>query len=124
MDEIESKNDKREQIALSNEASKKIDHWIDQAETKCNVRLSRRAMLNWYILKSPENLSQSEITNISRRFYDTEKHLKSLIRKIRKAKEDGDISELEVVVKQRKNESRKDVDTNANSSEQTELPDL
>lgn len=98
----EKQNKSRENVALESIPSQKLDRWIEQAEQKCNVRLSRKAMLNWYLLKSPENLSSSDLGQISEKFYDEEKFLLNLIRKVRDAKKTGAEASVEVIVRQRR----------------------
>lgn len=98
----EKKNKARENVALESIPSQKLDRWIEQAEQKCNVRLSRKAMLNWYLAKSPENLSSSDLSQISEKFYDEERFLLNLIRKVRVAKKTGAEANVEVVVRQRR----------------------
>jgi len=118
----EKKNKTRENVALESIPSQKIDRWIEQAEQKCNVRLSRKAMLNWYLTKSPENLSSSDLSQISEKFYDEEKFLLNLIRKVRVAKKTGAEASVEVVVRQRRTkeaatpeEDQKENDSNSRS---------
>lgn len=98
----EEKKQERLQIALFEEATQKIDRWRTQVANKCNVELSRRVLLNWYVSKSPENLSSSDLAQITQKFYDEEKFLKSLLLKVKRAKQSGIEAEVEVVVRQRK----------------------
>lgn len=107
----EDKKPERLQVALFEEAAQKIDRWRAQVAAKCNVELSRRAILNWYVTKSPENLSSSDLAQISQKFYDEEKFLKSLLLKLKRAKEAGTETEVEVVVRQRKAEAKKELPT-------------
>lgn len=100
-------------IVLSEIAIRKIDRWLEQIDGK-RVRLSRKEFLNWFIEKSPENLSNADLNSLVEKYYDEEKFLRQLLREMKQAKKDGQTSHLEVVVRAKKNELRREV---ANSPE-------
>lgn len=111
----------RLQVALQRDAAQKIDRWRNQVAAKCNVEISRRALLNWYVSKSPENLSSSDLAQITQKFFDEEKLLKSLLQKVRRARESGTETGVELVVRQKRNEARKDEAEEAATPEDSAL---
>jgi hypothetical protein len=113
MSDEKLEKEKKEQVALTPSSTSKIDRWIKQIEEKCDVNISRRALLNWHIEKSSENLSNADLSQISQKFYDEEKFLKSLLRKFKKAKAEGTEAQIEVVVRQKRPETKKEAPTEA-----------
>jgi hypothetical protein len=106
-EEIKGPRPHRENVVLNESASQKIDRWLEQIAAK-RVRLSRKEFLNWFIEKSSDNLSNSDLNAIVERYYDEEAFLRQLLREVKQAKKDGGPSSLEVIVRQRKPESKRD----------------
>lgn len=75
-------------VVLTKASSKKINHWLKQIEAK-KVKLSRKEFLNWFIEKSPENLSNSDLNAIVEKYYNEEAFLRQLLREVKQAKKDG-----------------------------------
>ncbi len=100
----------RETVVLNEESGKKIDRWLEQIATR-RVRLSKKEFLNWYIEKSAENLSNADLNAIVERYYDEEAFLRRLLKEVKQAKKDGSPGNLEVVVRQKKVETKKEVST-------------
>jgi hypothetical protein len=113
-----------ETVALTDSSSQKIDQWLGQIAAK-RVRLSRKEFLNWFIEKSSDNLSNADLNAIVDRYYDEEVFLRQLLREVKQAKKDGGPSSLEVIVRQRKPELKRDI-TSAEEEEiqaQSDSPD-
>lgn len=106
MSELKAKV-RSEHIALIEESSKKIDGWIEQIESKKRVRVSRKDIVNWFIARSPELLSNSDHLAISEAFYDEEALLRQLLRQVKQAKKAGHSPVLDVIVRAKKGESKK-----------------
>jgi hypothetical protein len=104
-----SEENKMKTIVLQDGAIQKIDHWIEQVEGK-RVRLSRKEFLHWFIKKSPENLSNADLSTIAERYYDEEKFLRQLLRETRQAKKDGQVSSMEILVRPKKGDTKREVD--------------
>jgi len=99
---------KLEHVALSEESSQKLDHWIEQINAKKKIRVPRRELINWWLKRSPDNLSNSEVNILIEEFYDEESYLRQLLRDVKKAKESGQTEPtLEVVVRQKRSEQVK-----------------
>ncbi len=110
-DNEEKVRQKRDMVALSDAASAKIDKWIEQINAKKTVNLSRKSFLSWYIEHAPDNLSNGEINTAIENFYDTEAHLRKLLRDVRKAKAEGQSgSGFDLVLRTKKSEVKKDVE--------------
>ena len=118
-EKTESQRPKRDLVAISKEAAIKIDQWIEQINAKKTVNLSRRAFLSWYIERAPDNLSNGEINSALECFYDTEAHLRQLLREVRKAKENGDGNTLDFVLKAKKAEPKKESSQDESDPSQT-----
>lgn len=94
-------------IALTDVNSEKVDRWLEQVFAK-RVQLSRREFLNWFIEKSPENLSNSDLGAIVERYYDEEAYLRRLVREVKQSKKEGRANQLEFIVRPRKSEPKRD----------------
>ena len=105
-------NMKQKTVVLQDSAIEKIDRWLEQIELK-RVRLSRREFLDWLIEKSPENLSNADITSIVERFYNERKFLRQLLRDSKKAEDEGRELNLEIVVRPKKSEVKRETSTEA-----------
>lgn len=100
---------KREMVALSEAASAKINKWMEQINSKKSVSLSRKAFLSWYLENVPDNLSSSEVNSAIETFYDTEAHLRQLLRDVRKSKASGQgDGGIDLVLRTKKTEAKKD----------------
>ncbi len=95
-----------ETVTLSDLASQKIDRWLEQVAGK-RVQLFRKEFLNWFIEKSPDNLSNADLNAIVDKYYDEEKFLRRLLREMKKAKQDGQSGNIEVIVRQKKSEAKR-----------------
>jgi hypothetical protein len=95
-----------ETIALAESSSQKINRWLEQIAAK-RVRLSRKEFLNWFIEKSPKNLSNADLNAVVERYYDEEAFLRQLLREMKQAKRDGQPS-VELVVRPRKPETKRE----------------
>jgi hypothetical protein len=94
---------KLEHIALVESSSQKLDRWTEQVNAKKKIRIPRRDLLNWWLTRSPENLSNSDVNALIEEFYDEEAFLRQLLRDVKKAKKEGQIdSTIEVVVRPKK----------------------
>ncbi len=98
---------KSKTIALSEAASQKIDRWLEQIEGK-RVHLSRKEFLHWFIEKSPDNLSNVDLNAIADRYFDEEKFLRRLLRDAKQARKDGQPALLEILVRHKKAEPKRD----------------
>lgn len=102
---------KRDLVALSDAASAKINKWIEQINAKKSVSISRKAFLSWYIENAPESLSNSEVNSAIETFYDTEAHLRQLLREVRKAKANGQADGgIDLVLRSKKAEVKKEIE--------------
>lgn len=111
MSEKEKINQNKEMVLLTESASKKIVHWLEQIENK-KVKLSRKEFLNWFIEKSPINLSNSDLNSIVEKYYDEEAFLRRLLKEVKQAKRNGLAGNIELVVKQKRTDiDREDVKT-------------
>lgn len=107
MSEKEKKNQSKEIVVLSEASSKKIAHWLEQVESK-KVKLSRKEFLNWFIEKSPDNLSNSDLGTIVEKYYDEEAFLRRLLKEVKEAKKNGTAGNIELVVKQKRSEVKRE----------------
>lgn len=107
MSEKETLNQSKEIVTLSEASSKKIAHWLEQIESK-KVKLSRKEFLNWFIEKSPDNLSNSDLNAISEKYYDEEAFLRRLLKQVKQDKKNGMAGNIELVVKQKRTELKKE----------------
>lgn len=98
----------RDHVALSEESTQKINKWFEQINSKKKIRVTRKDMVNWLIEKSPENLSSGDLSAIISKFYDEETFLRQLLRDVKRAKASGEGDSLEVIVRTRKTESKKE----------------
>lgn len=102
---------KFEHVALSEASTQKLDHWLEQVNAKKKIRIPRKELLNWWIARSPDNLSNSELNALIEEFYDEEAFLRQLLRDVKKARKDGLTDPtLEVVVKPRKTDQKKEAE--------------
>ncbi|MDZ4676559.1 MAG: hypothetical protein SGI74_03535, partial [Oligoflexia bacterium] len=79
-DQVEEQTEKKikpsfEHIALVESSSQKLDRWIEQVNTKKKIRIARRDLLNWWLTRSPENLSNGDVNALIEEFYDEEAFL-------------------------------------------------
>lgn len=113
MSEVENgsvEREKREFVALNPTTAAKVDRWIEQIKAKKSVKISRRQFLAWYIEVAPDNLSGGEVNAAIERFYDTETHLRQLLRDVKKAKASGQgDGGVDLVLRTKKPEARKDI---------------
>ncbi|OYZ20527.1 MAG: hypothetical protein B7Y39_10655 [Bdellovibrio sp. 28-41-41] len=105
---IEKEKNSRCHISLSEISLRKIEGWFDQINSKKRIKIPRKDFVNWIIEGKPDNLPNSEINAIIEHFYDEEKFLKQLLVDIRKAKSTGISENLEVIVRPKKPENRKE----------------
>lgn len=103
----QKQHERREHVALTPGSVQKVNRWLEQADGK-RVRLSRKDLLNWFIEKSPENLSNADLNSIVERYYDEEAFLRQLLRETRQAKKDGQAGQLEIIVRSRRAEARRE----------------
>lgn len=105
---------KFEHVALSSTSVKKINTWLEQAcSKKKGCRISRKDFVNWLIEKSPANLSSSDLSVLTDRFYDEAKFLRHLLREVKQAKAEGKPDTgFELVVKAKKMDLKCDIDEN------------
>ncbi len=107
--ETEKKNKKKiEHVALSEVSIQKINRWFEQINAKKKIRLSRKELINWFIEKTPDTLSGSDLSAIIETFYDDEAYLRQLLRDVKKAKAEGNVDALDLIVRQKKQEPKKD----------------
>lgn len=87
---------KYDRVTLYEEAMKRVDGWIKQAEeAKTGVSLFRKDILNWHIINAPEQLDVKSIEDLAARFFDQERFLKQALRRIRDAKGRGETLSLQ-----------------------------
>ncbi len=96
---------KRDYVNLTELSTKKIEKWFEQIVER-KVEISRKDFVNWILEKMPDNLSNSDLNAIVKRFYDKEAHLRRLLKEIKKAKQEGQIDSIEVIVRQRKADAK------------------
>ena len=111
--EIEDQSEKKikprfEHVALNEVSVQKINRWFEQINAKKKIKLSRKDLLNWVIEKSPENFSNNELNAIIENFYDNEAYLRQLLREVKKAKADGSEETLDLIVRSKRPEIKKD----------------
>jgi hypothetical protein len=110
---------KRDMVALSEAAAAKIDKWIEQINAKKTVSLSRKSFLSWYIENAPDNLSGGEVNAAIDTFYDTEAHLRRLLRDVRRAKASGlGDGGIDLVLRTKKAEIKRETGEDGGSGEQ------
>jgi len=113
-DQVEDQTEKKtkpnlEHIALVESSSQKLDRWIEQVNAKKKIRIARRDLLNWWLTRSPENLSNGDVNALIEEFYDEEAFLRQLLRDVKKAKKEGQTDPtIEVVVRAKKSEQKKE----------------
>lgn len=108
---------KRDYVNLTDLSAQKIEKWFEQiAERK--VEISRKDFVNWILEKMPDNLSNSDLNSIVKRFYDKEAHLRRLLKEIKKAKQEGQIDSIEVIVRQRKADTKLESEEEAKEVEE------
>ena len=107
MNEKETLTQSKEIVTLSEASSKKIAHWLEQIESK-KVKLSRKEFLNWFIEKSPDNLSNSDLNAIAEKYYDEEAFLRRLLKQVKQDRKNGTAGNIELVVKQKRTELKKE----------------
>lgn len=111
MGEREKISQNKEMVLLTEAASKKIAHWLEQIENK-RVKLSKKEFLSWFIEKSPVNLSNSDLNSIVEKYYDEEAFLRRLLKEVKQAKRNGLTGNIELVVKQKRTDvEREDAKT-------------
>jgi hypothetical protein len=102
-----NRKERLESVALTKSSSEKINRWLEQILGK-RVRLSRKEFLNWFIEKSPDTLSNSDLNSIVKRYYDDEAYLRQVLREMKQAKKEGHPGQMEVVVRPRKTEAKRE----------------
>lgn len=107
MSKKETLTQSKEIVTLTEASSKKIVHWLEQIESK-KVKLSRKEFLNWFIEKSPDNLSNSDLNAITEKYYDEEAFLRRLLKQVKQDKKNGMPGNIELVVKQKRTEFKKE----------------
>jgi hypothetical protein len=113
-DQIEDQKEKKvkqnlEHMALVESSSRKLDRWLEQINAKKKIRIPRRDLLNWWISRSPENLSNGDINALIEEFYDEEVFLRQLLRDVKKAKREGLIEPAhELILRPRKIDIKKE----------------
>ena len=87
---------KYDRVTLYEEAMKRVDGWIKQAQdSKAGVSLFRKDILNWYILNAPEQLDAKSIENLAAQFFDQERFLKQALKRVRDEKGRGETASLQ-----------------------------
>lgn len=87
---------KYDRVTLYDEAMKRVDGWISQAQdSKAGVSLFRKDILNWYILNAPEQLDAKSIESLAAQFFDQERFLKQALKQVRDAKGRGETVSLQ-----------------------------
>ncbi|HRK09155.1 MAG TPA: hypothetical protein PLZ57_15405 [Pseudobdellovibrionaceae bacterium] len=87
---------KYDRVTLYDEAMKRVDGWIKQAQdSKAGVSLFRKDILNWYILNAPEQLDAKSIESLAAQFFDQERFLKQALKRVRDAKGRGETVSLQ-----------------------------
>ncbi|MBL7669793.1 MAG: hypothetical protein JNM39_04850 [Bdellovibrionaceae bacterium] len=90
---------KYDRVTLYDEAMKRVDGWIKQAQdSKAGVSLFRKDILNWYILNAPEKLDAKSIENLAAQFFDQERFLKQALKRVRDAKCRGETVSLQELI--------------------------
>jgi hypothetical protein len=103
-----------ETITLSKETSKKIDGWVEQISSK-QVRLSRKALINWLLGKLPKKISNSDLSEIVEQFYNRDKFLRGVLR-------GGLPDDMEIIVRKKKATAERDPNDTADNSEEIASP--
>lgn len=107
--ETQKKDKKKiEHVALSESSIYKINRWFEQVNAKKKIRLSRKDLINWFIEKTPDTLSSSDLNAIIETFYDDEAYLRQLLRDVKKARAEGNVDALDLIVRQKRQEPKKD----------------
>lgn len=102
---------KQEHIAINEASSQKISYWLEQvASKKKGVKISRKDFINWLIEKSPENLSNGDLSSLVEIFYDEAAFLRGLLRDLKQAKIEGrSASGFELILKTKKTDTKKEI---------------
>lgn len=120
---MENKNQRKKQdhVALTEASVQKIHGWFNCVSTKKRgVKISRKDFVNWLIERLPDTPSNGDANALIDRFYDEEALLRQLLREVKQTKKDGQESRLEVVVRPRKADSKREsaaVPTDENTEE-------
>ncbi len=99
---------KLEHVALALTSTLKINKWFEQINAKKKIKLSRKDLINWLIERLPENLSAGDLNALIDKFYDNEKYLRQLLREVKAAKASGSDENLDIILKTKKLDARRD----------------
>lgn len=105
----DSKKKRQDHVALTEESIKKVNGWFDYiGSKKRGVKISRKDFINWLIARLPETPSSGDVGALVERFYDEEAFLRQLLREVKRTKQAGRESTLELVVRPKKIDSRRE----------------
>lgn len=106
----DKEKNRRDLVTLTELSSQKIAAWLEQIRAKKKgVKVTKKDLLNWLIERTPDVLSNSDLNAVVERFYDEEALLRQLLRDVKKARQQGHTeSSLELIVRAKKTESKKD----------------
>lgn len=90
-----------DRINLKKEAFVRLNRWTSQANAALQGgRISRTAVLDWYISSHPESLSDKEITDLKSLHFNEEKFARWALNEVKKARARGEkMSLLEILNK-------------------------
>lgn len=107
--ENETKKKRQDHVALTEESVRKVSGWFNYISSKKRgVKISRKDFVNWLIERLPETPSNGDVGALVERFYDEEAFLRQLLREVKRTKQDGQESTLELVVRPKKNDSKRE----------------
>lgn len=107
--EDKAQRKKQDHVALTEASVEKINGWFDFVSTKKRgVRISRKDFVNWLIERLADTPSNGDANALIDRFYDEEAFLRQLLREVKQTKKDGQETRLEVVVRPRKADSKRE----------------
>ncbi|PWU15003.1 MAG: hypothetical protein C5B49_12375 [Bdellovibrio sp.] len=110
-----------EHVALEEESSQKINAWLEQVNAKKKgVKISRKDFVNWLIQKSPDNLSNGDLSALIEQFYNETWFLRQLLRDSNAAKAEGrsDLG-FELVIRPKKPDVKRDASNDEPANDQS-----
>lgn len=85
-----------DRLSIGPENLEKLGRLIQQFKSNCRGgEMNRKEMLGFVIEKMPDVLSQSDLKELTSRYYDEERFLKSALEEVRAAKARGDSVDLD-----------------------------
>lgn len=98
--EKKARNRFPDRFTVEPENLEKLNQLMEQLiQSKQGISVTRKEMLNWMIERFSDQLSQSDLKDLSDRFYDEERFLRLAWEEVRAAKSRGERITLEEILK-------------------------